>query len=55
MLRTNNAYFPTLGAESSIQPDRKSRAEGYRTTASLAWGGTIIIRTPNMFGVTKDQ
>lgn len=38
MLRTNNAYFPTLEAESSIQPDRKSRAEGYRDNGKPCMG-----------------
>src|SRR5215475_12165696 len=30
MLRTNNAYFLTLEAESSVQPASKSRANDYR-------------------------
>jgi len=30
MLCTNDVYSPTLEAESSVQPSRKSRAKGYR-------------------------
>jgi hypothetical protein len=30
MLCTNDVYSPTLEAESSVQPNCKSRAEGYR-------------------------
>jgi hypothetical protein len=38
-----------------FSPPANPEQKAIGTTANLAKGGTIIIRTLNMFGATKDQ